>query len=104
MAATYSQLGQIAQQPDFINRVQISMMKSAISIYNEGTGVTGHAARAAYAVKVLGGSYALSQVTQGVLTSATIIAEAQQSVAGNAINDADIDTQIAAMWNALAGA
>lgn len=104
MAATFSQLGQIASQPDFQNRVAIAMMNTAIAVYNEGSGVTGHAARALYATKVLNGNYALTQAIEGVLTSSTIIAEATVATAGNGIADADISNQISAMWNALAGA
>lgn len=102
--ATLSVLGQIAGQPDFINRIAVSMSAAAIAIYNEGTGVTGHVARAAFATKVLNGTYSLSAAVLGVLASATIQGEAVVNVAGNAIADADINNQISAMWNALAGA
>ena len=102
-AATYSQLGTISGQQDFQNRVAIAMSNAAMNVYSEGTGVTGHTARAAYANKVLNGTYNLQASALAVLAGAAIMAEATITPP-NGIPDADIQNQVNALWNALAGA
>lgn len=102
--ATYSQLGQIAAQPDFQARIAIALNSAAVAIYNEAGTVAGHAARAAYATKVLTGGYNLSAACLGVLVNSTIQAGASPTTAGNSITDQDIQFQVNSIWNALAGA
>lgn len=103
--ASFDALATIAINQGFQNRVQYAMSVAAIAVYNEGTGVTGHAARAAYAVKVLSANFNLQAATWGVLTNATIAAEANPATTPDfAIADTDIQFQVNSMWNALAGA
>jgi hypothetical protein len=104
MAATYAQLGVITTQPDFQWRVQVALMSAANNVYNEGTGVTGHAARATYSTKVMNGEYNLNPILFGVVSSSTIQANANPTVAGYGILDTDIQNQVNSMWNTLAGA
>lgn len=104
MMATYSILGQIANQPDFQSRVAIAMNSAAVSVYSEVGTTTGHAARALYATKVLTGNYSLSAACLGVLVNSTIQGEATVATAGNSIPDSDIQFQVNSIWNALAGA
>jgi hypothetical protein len=106
-AAAFADLETIANDPAFRKRVDFAMTQAAIAIYNEGTGVTGHQARAAYAIQVLRGAYNNQQATVAVLTSATIIAEAlvgqPTATPSYAIPDADIASSVSAVWNSLAG-
>lgn len=104
MAATYLQLATIAQSQTFLQRVNVSMNKAAGSIYNEGTGVPNHSARAAYAIKVGNGNFNLQAAGMAIVTAAAIVAEAvTDGSATNAILDADIDNSVASLWNMLAG-
>ena len=106
--ATFAQIAQIVnnQPTEFQSRVNYAMCVAAINVYSEGTGVTGHAARAAFAVRVLAGNFNLAAVCFAVMTNPTIAAEAvyQQPPAGNAIPDGDIQFAVNSIWNALAGA
>lgn len=106
--ATFAQLGLIVQEPEFQQRVQYAMSVAAVNVYAEGSGVTGHAARAALAICVLNGNFNLSGACYGVLTNSTIAAEATIPAsgppAGNTIPDADIQFAVNSIWNVLAGA
>lgn len=67
--------------------------------------VNGHAARAAFAVKVANGNYNLAAAALLVLGNSAIGAEANINTAnGYAIPDADIQFAVNSLWNVLAGA
>lgn len=102
--ATFAQLGTIATQGELQQRVSYAMGAAAAAVYAESTGVTGHTARAAYAVKVANGTYDLRSATIMVLGNSTIAAEATVTGANNAIPDADIQFSVNSLWNVLAGA
>ncbi len=102
--ATYSELGQIATQPDFQSRVAFAMNEAAVSVYSEDPETVGHAARALYATHVLSGNYNLLGACFGVLVNPTIQQQAEQNTVGNAIPDGSIQFQVNSIWNALAGA
>jgi|SRR5262249_51958670 len=104
MAATYSDLGTICEQPDFQRRVAVAMNVAAVNIYSEPGTTTGHAARAAFSTKVANGNYNLQAACFAVMQSATIQAGASPTVVGNGILDTDLQTQVNGIWNALAGA
>lgn len=104
MAATYTDMGVISNQPDFQRRVAVAMGIAAVNIYTESGTVTGHAARAAYATKVVNGNYNLGAVCYAVMQNANIETTATQTTAGYSIADTDIQTQVNSIWNALAGA
>lgn len=79
-------------------RCVVSGVKTAQNVYNEGTGVTGHTARAVFATKVLNAPQSYGQVFAFIASmSAPIFA------AGTA-TDTDIDNALSAAWNVLAGA
>ena len=104
MAATYLQLAIIAQSQPFLQRVSFAMNSAAANIYNEGSGVTNHSARAAFAIKVATGSYSLSAAALAIITNATIVAEAvNDGSQTNAIADTDIFNSVAALWNMFSG-
>lgn len=104
--ASYSDLAQIAQQSAFQNRVRVALFSAAVAAYTESAQTTGHAARSAYAVKVLNGQYDLLSAANAVLTNLTIDAEATAdgSVANNAIPDGDLQFSMNSVYNGLAGA
>jgi hypothetical protein len=109
--ATFAQLGQLVTQnpTEFQSRVNYAMCVAAINVYAEGTGVTGHAARAAFSTRVLTGNFNLIGACFAVLTNPTISAEATlpaqgQPPNGNGIPDSDIQFAVNSIWNALAGA
>lgn len=106
--ATFAQLGLIVQEPEFQQRVRYAMSVAATNVYAEGSGVTGHAARAAFAVRVLSGNFDIQSACYGVLTNSTIATEATIPAsgppAGNSIPDADIQFAVNSIWNVLAGA
>lgn len=110
MPANFAQLAQIAASQEFQQRVSYAMNVAAANVYAEAGTVTGHAARAGFAIKVANGSYNLPAAAIAVLTNATIAAEAtvsnpQQGVATtlNTIPDADIQFAVNSLWNLLAG-
>ncbi len=105
MAATYAQLGIIANDGIFQQRINFAMMTAAIAVYNESTGTTGHAARLAFAKTVIGGSYNITAAALAILTNATIESEATMTpTPGANIPDTDIQFSANSVWNALAGA
>lgn len=104
LADTFSDLGQVAKQADFQARVAYALNVAAVAAYNEAGTVAGHAARAAYATKVLNGQADIPAVALAVLTNSTIAAEANSAAAGNSIPDSDIQFSINSLFSALAGA
>jgi hypothetical protein len=105
MAATYAQLGIIANDGIFQQRINYAMMTAAIAIYNESPGTTGHSARLAFAKLVIAGSYNMVEAALAILTNATIASEATMvPTPGANIPDADIQFSANSVWNALAGA
>lgn len=103
MAANFLQLATIANTNEFQQRVAVAMNTAAGAIYNEGSGVTNHSARAAYAIKVSNGNYNLSATAIAVVTASAIAAEATLGVSLNSIPDLDISNSVASLWNMLAG-
>jgi hypothetical protein len=107
MAATFSQLAGIATQGTFQLRVKLSMLSTAVAVYTELGTTPGHAARAIFATKVLlNQGFDLSTVAFMVLTaSGNIAANANAATLPDyGIADNDINSQISAAWNAMAGA
>lgn len=102
--ATFAQLGTIATSGEYQQRVAYAMGVAAAAVYAEGTGVTGHVARAAFATKVANGTYNLPAAAILVLSNSTIAAEAVVTGSGNSIPDTDIQFSVNSLWNVLAGA
>lgn len=109
--ATFNDMAGIANNATFQYRVWYAMATAALAVYSEPFGGASqptqaqHQVRAGYASKVLNGSFNLQAATWGVLSNPTILSEAQPANAPNfGIADNDIQFQINAMWNALAGA
>lgn len=104
--ASYSDLGQLTLQTNFQNRVRVALFLAAVSAYTENVDATGHAARSAYAVKVLNGQYDILSAAYAVLTNPTISGEATAdgAVANNGIPDGDLQFSMNSVYNGLAGA
>lgn len=102
--ATFSDISRTAHDEDFRRRVAYALTVAALAAYNEAIGVTGHALRAAYAVKVLSSQFDLQGVVLAVLANSTIAAEANSAITGNGVPDSDIQFAANSIYNALAGA
>ncbi len=80
-------------------------MVAAVSVYNEASSSTGHAARLAYATGVIQGSYNLAAASLAVLTNSTIAAEATLIAAPDySIPDTDLQFVVNSLWSVLASA
>ena len=103
--ASYDDLITIAGNNGFQSRVKYALTQAAVSVYNELSSTTGHAARVAYASGIIGGNYNLAPAALAVLTNTTIAAEATLSSAPDfAIPDTDLQFAVNSLWNALANA
>lgn len=104
MAASFTEFGGIAVNPGFQSRVQYALVVQALVVHNEVVGTAGHPARLAFARNVLNGSVSLQMISLMILTNSTINAEAVAvSTPLFGIPDADIQTAVASLWNAMAG-
>ena len=102
--ADYDDLMTMAGNNGFQNRIKYALAQAAVSVYNELSSTTGHAARVAYASNVIAGNYNLGPATLAVLTNSTISAEATLGSADFGIPDTDIQFAVNSLWNALANA
>jgi hypothetical protein len=102
MAATFSDLGTIANDVNFRSRVDYAMFVQAVTVYNE-TANPKRADRIAFAIRVFNGVG--TKASLAVLTDPTVIAEANLATTpGFGITDAHIQAAVVNLWNALAGA
>lgn len=102
--ASYSDIGTTATSEDFRRRVAYALTVASIAVYAEAGTVQGHAARAAYASKVLNSQFDLHGAVLGVLANSTIAAESSSSASGSNVPDTDIQFAINSIFNVLAGA
>lgn len=91
---TYQSAGDAVGSPSYQQRAQAAWMNNAESVYNEVGTTPNHAVRAQFATKVLTGQVPVMNLLwavagQGATPSST---------------DAQLDTIIGSIWNALAGA
>lgn len=109
MAVDYTKAKELAQNRSLLSRVQACMVETALEVLAEDPATANHAERAVYAKAILNGEAEVSaQVMLSVTTNATLLAgvthESPSSDAASAeVSDGDIEFQIAAVWNALAG-
>lgn len=108
MATTPKSQIALAHDPVFLNRLQYLICQQAITVKNEASTTTGHAARAAFAGQVLADP-AAKAVTMAVticgginLVAATTAIDFDRVVTTDA-TDAVILSQIATFWDAFAG-
>lgn len=104
MAATFSDLGSIANDANFQRRVGYAVTVAAVNVYSEAANTAGHPARVAFAIRVFNGGYSIYYACLLVLTNATIAAGANFTVTpGFSIIDSDIQFAVNSLWNDLAG-
>lgn len=108
MAATVSQLNALADDTFFRRRLRNLMLQVAAVIYNEGTGVTSHAARAAFAIKLiqtptLADDLAKVMVTRTNLVASTVTYDFDKGEVLTDATDGALTSQITSDWNMLAG-
>ena len=104
--ASYDDLITISGNNGFQQRVKYAMESAAVSVYNEASSTTGHTARVGLATSIIQGNYGiLAAAALGVLTNATIAAEATLATAPDfGIPDTDLQFAVNSLWNALANA
>lgn len=108
MAATTNQLNALANDAMFRQRCRNLVLQEAAVVYNESAGTTGHAARAAFAVKVLQSPGFAEQLVQVIVTRTNLVASTvsydfdRVAVVTDA-SDAAILSQIASDWSMFAG-
>lgn len=103
--ASYAELITIAGNSGFQDRVKYALTSAAVSVFNEASSSTGHAARVAYADSVIAGNYNLAPASLAVLTNTTIAAEATLGSAPSfGIPDGDLQFAVNSLWNVLANA
>lgn len=97
----------LAQDEQFLNRVQYAMATYAVTVMGEGS-IVNHALRAAYAKAVLADpAAAASAIAVGLvgavnLTSANTFLHPNKEVTSDA-TDAAILAQVSSLWNAYSG-
>ncbi len=106
--STFSQLGSIARETDFSNRVQYALFVAAVNVLAEDPGTAGHALRVIYGQRVLANNYSISPVCYAVMANPTIAAEATvtpvgEASTGNGVPDGDIQFAVNSLWNAFSG-
>lgn len=84
-----------AQNPDFRRRVEMALVKAAVSVMAESAATDGHAERAAFAGRVL----AAPATTSGPAAAAV----ATNPVITSESSDGDLEFTVNSMFNALAG-
>lgn len=91
-----SYAGAAAASNDIATQLRViqGWMNQASAVYSEGSGVTNHAIRATFATKVLTGQINVNSLVQSCTAQGITAAS----------TDANIDSTIDAIYNALAGA
>ncbi|NBD36738.1 MAG: hypothetical protein GVY30_12180 [Chloroflexi bacterium] len=85
----------LAENQEFVRRVQMAMVKSAVAVVAEDPATAHHATRAQWATQVLRDpEHYADRVAFGVVTNASITAES---------TDNDIEFTVNSQWNAYAG-
>lgn len=108
MAATTAQLIALAGDNSFRMRVRTLALQEAAVVYGELGSTTGHAARVAYALKLLQAPSLADQVADVMATRTNVVLSTisydfdRRAVVTDA-SDAAILSQLASDWNLLAG-
>lgn len=108
MASTVSQLNALADDTFFRLRCRNIILQEAAVVYNESAGTTGHAARAAYAVKLLQSPTFADQLVQVLVTRTNLVAgnvtyDFNSRAVTTDVSDASILSQVASDWSMFSG-
>lgn len=102
MATNYAKSFDLSDLGAAVGRITAAMVRGALTVYAENGATAGHAARALLATKVLNDPSQYGRVfTWAVVVAPSL--DAKIATPGS-ITDADLDTAVAAAWNAIAGA
>jgi hypothetical protein len=93
---TYLDQWNLAHDPDFLHRIHMAYVDSAIDVMAEDDQTVGHDRRFAYALAVLGAHETKLPGVAEVLCGAVDTLSSSSS-------DADIKTALASIWDALSG-
>src|SRR2546425_10571290 len=94
--ATFKEQAGVASDGDFRTRVEIAMLAAAIAVQGEAPATPNHANRAAYAKLVL-------NAPESYVTLFSLAICAFNSSLTSVSPDATIQSDVNAVWNALAG-
>lgn len=102
----------LANDPTFRQRLKASLSRIAWQVLTEGSGVTDHATRRAYAVSVLANPDGVVNTLVGSFVFRTNVDSTPTTLAfdgrggtvvQSAVTDAAMDSQLATDWSSLAG-
>lgn len=108
MAATTSQLNALAQDGSFRRRCGALALMEAALVYTENTGVNGHPARVAFAVRLIQNPSVAEDLARVLVTRTNLVASVvsydfDRGLVLTDASDAAIRSQISTDWNLLAG-
>lgn len=108
MASTIGQLNALADDAFFRLRCRNIILQQAAVVYNESGGTTGHAARAAFAVKLLQSPGFADQLVQVIVTRTNLVAgtvtyDFNSRAVITDVSDASILSQVASDWSMFSG-
>jgi hypothetical protein len=98
---SYSDIINVAAKPAFKDRCAYAAVVAAVAVAAEDPNTKNHAARVAYANKVMSGSFNVNAIVFAVLVNPTISAESNSSVAGENIPDGDLQFAVNSLWDSL---
>lgn len=84
-----------SRDTDFVFRVQMALVSTALAIQAEATSVANHAARSAYALQVLANPEGYAILMSRAFT-------VDSTLAPGTATDAQIESRASAIWNAYA--
>lgn len=101
MAITYTQIGVVSADPNFVNRVAYALAIGAVTVIGESPATAKHSGRINFANKVILNQVDVSSITKAVLTQLPQVTTDASTDYG--ILDTDLQTVINNNWNVLAG-
>jgi len=91
----------LAITPAFIQRIEVALVTAALAVVSEAPTTPNHSARLRYALRVTANpAIEAAVVAMGIVTNATIAATAPS---GASATDGDIQSTVAAIFDAYAG-
>jgi len=101
MAITYTQIGVVSSDGNFVNRVAYALTVGAVAVIGESPATAKHAGRMAFANKVIWNQVDAASITKAVLTQLPQVTA--DSATDYGILDTDLQAVINNNWNVLAG-
>lgn len=101
MAITYTQIGVVSTDGNFINRVAYALTIGAVTVIGESPATAKHSGRVAFANKVIFNQFDAGSIAKAVLTQLPQVTTDASTDYG--ILDSDLQAVINNNWNVLAG-